>query len=208
MKNKSQVLHNLTAFFLLSGFLLLSVKAQDADVTASSSESKSYTTSGIRHEVGAAAGFSTGFGPAYRILYKGVGAMVCFTPINTGSMELYSSGLTFFLTLNETQNTKFFLYQGNHYFSQVEYYEGYSSSGYLYNGTNTGSYYNNYQAPYTRKLMFWNNGFGFGIELFHKEQSTSPFGFLAMCGLASMRSFTRANFTAELGLFYKFPAKQ
>jgi hypothetical protein len=198
--------NNVLSFYLLAMlcfFPALVLNAQDTETSGAveSGTSSMRPVSKFRHELGVAAGFTTGFGPAYRILHKQFGAQVCFTPINDGRMEMYSTGLTFFVTLTETENTKFFLYQGNHYFSQVRYNEGYSHSN--YNGSA-----NFFQAPSTDKDMYWNNGFGFGIELFHKEQSTSPFGFLAMCGLASMRSFTRANFTAEAGLFYKFPFRK
>lgn len=204
MKNNVLSLFLYALLCICPSFIL---NAQDTETTvvSESGTSSAGNASVFRHEVGLAAGFTTGFGLAYRILRKQFGAQVCFTPINDGSMELYSTGITLFLTLTETENTKFFLYQGNHYFSQVQYNEGYSYSGITYPG---GTYSSFYQAPFTDKDMYWNNGFGFGIELFHKDRGTSPFGFLAMCGLASMRSFTRANFTAEAGLFYKFPFRK
>lgn len=204
MKNNVLFFYLLALLCFYPSFALNAQDAETTGVTESGTASEG-SASRFRHEVGVAAGISTGLGLAYRILHKQFGAQVCFTPINNGSMELYSTGITLFFTLTETENTKFFLYQGNHYFSQVRYNEGYSYSGISYPG---GTYSSYFQAPTTDKEMYWNNGFGFGIELFHKDHNTSPFGFLAMCGLASMRSFTRANFTIEGGLFYKFPFRK
>ena len=67
-----------------------------------------------KHELGIAAGFSTGFGISYRYFPCDFGAQLTFAPIVDGNSTLISSGLTFMYRIIETEKSKFFLYQGNH----------------------------------------------------------------------------------------------
>lgn len=161
-------------------------------------------TSKFRHELGIAAGFTTGFGPAYRLWLNRFGAQVCFTPINDGNMELYSAGLSFLFSLAKTETSNFYLYQGNHFLSQTQYHSGTYEYSYQQDGSGNVSYVTIYKPAYTDKKDYFNNGFGIGIELFHKDRNISPFGFNLQCGLASYRNFTRSNFTGEIALMYKF----
>jgi len=160
--------------------------------------------SGFRHELGIAAGFTTGFGPAYRIWLNRFGAQVCFTPINDGNMELYSAGLSFMFSLAKTETSNFYLYQGNHFLSQNEYHSGTYEYSYQQDGSGNVSYLTIYKPAHTDKNNYFNNGFGIGIDLFHKDRNVSPFGFNLQCGLAGYRNFTRSNFTGEIALMYKF----
>lgn len=158
----------------------------------------------IRHELGVAAGFTTGFGPAYRIWVNRLGAQTCFTPINDGSMELYSAGLSLMFSLAKTETSNFYLYQGNHFLSQTQYRSSTYEYVYQQDGSGNVSYTTVFKPAYTEKKNYFNNGFGIGIELFHKDRNISPFGFNLQCGLAGYRNFTRSNFTGEIALMYKF----
>jgi hypothetical protein len=158
----------------------------------------------FKHELGIAAGLTTGFGPSYRLWANRIGGQVCFTPINDGSMELYSAGLTLMFSMAKTETSNFYLYQGNHFLSRAQYLAGTYEYQYLSTGPGVSTYTTVYVPPRTEKNQYLNNGVGIGIEVFHKDRNISPFGFNLMCGLAGYRNFTRANFTGEIALMYKF----
>jgi hypothetical protein len=194
-----KIIYTLLLIFSLS---ILNVNAQ-SDSTLSNSGINANRVQ-LKHELGIGAGFSTGFGPAYRLWANRLGGQLCFTPINTGMTELYSAGFTFLFSISKTQSSNFFFYQGNHFLSITNYTAG----TYEYQSLNIpGGGVNNttvYVPATTDKDKYMNNGLGIGIELFHKDRNVSPFGFNIMCGLSASRNFTRSNFTGEMALMYKF----
>lgn len=186
--------------FLISGLGM--VLAQED--TTKASGPLSTTTSRFRHELGIAAGFTTGFGPAYRLWKDRWGGQVCFTPINDGNMEIYSAGLSFMYSIAQTANSNFYVYQGNHFLSNTQYRAGSYEYNYTTDPLGNPTYTTVYKPAYTDKKQYFNNGIGIGIDLFHRDRNISPFGFNIQCGLAAYQNFTRSNFTGEMALVYKF----
>lgn len=179
-------------FILLLIGMSQSLRAQEAEIPAPAPKK-------FIHDIGIAAGFTTGVGLAYRMWYSKVGAQLVFIPIHTNQFEFYSTGLSFMFTLHSDASNRFFLYQGNHYMSKVDYHEGYTE--YQYSPTVVASY----SVPdRTESDKFFNNGVGFGYDFFENEGKPSSFGFSLQTGIAAYRNFTRANFTGEASLWYKF----
>ncbi len=158
----------------------------------------------LRHEIGLAAGGIVGLGPAYRIWANRWGAQACFTPISTGKTEIYSAAISFMYSLRKTESTNFFAYQGNHFISYTEYFSG--TYAYVYKQDPMGfvSYVVDYTPARTEKQRFFNNGIGLGLEYFNPDRNVSPFGISIQCGLAGFKNFTRAFFTGEVAILYKF----
>ena len=131
----------------------------------------------FRHSVGAAAGFTTGYGLAYRVTKSNFGLQAAFAPLKTKYESMYSAGITFMYVIDKRQYTDLFLYQANHYF--------YHSSDY--------SYYNQEKS----KSQI-NTGLGIGMNF----RLIDPFSFNMMIGYASYNSFNRLGLTVEASLFY------
>jgi hypothetical protein len=158
----------------------------------------------LRHEIGVAAGGIVGLGPAYRIWANKLGGQVCFTPISTGKTEIYSAAISFMYSLRKTESTNFFVYQGNHFISYTEYFSGTYSYVYKQDPNGLVSYRVDYTPARTDKQRFLNNGLGLGLDYFNVDRNVSPFGFNIQCGIAGFKNFTRAFFTGELAILYKF----
>ena len=158
----------------------------------------------LRHEIGLAAGGIVGLGPAYRIWANKLGAQACFTPISTGKTEIYSAAISFMYSLRKTENVNFFFYQGNHFISYTEYFSGTYSYVYKQDPNGLVSYMVDYTPARTNKQRFLNNGLGLGVDYFNADRNVSPFGFNIQFGIAGFKNFTRAFFTGEVAILYKF----
>lgn len=144
----------------------------------------------LKHSLGAAAGFTTGYGISYRYWPKKFGIQATFAPYSTKNKRLFSTGLTFLYSLLENEGSNLYLYQGNHFF---------------YESTYRNDYYSNNTANSTNRSWktdnsFLNNGLGFGIELIAAKRV----GINLMAGYAFYKNFEQLNLTGEFGLFYKF----
>lgn len=169
--------------------------AQIAENTAGDSTRQKFT-----HDIGLGAGFTTGVGLTYRVWHRKVGAQLAGGALNTGDYEIYSLGFSYLLALQANSMNRFFVYQGNHFISLVEYFP--ASTQYYY--TNGIATFSNTQPARTEVNRYLNNGIGFGYEFFENEGKPSQFGFSLQAGLASYRSFTRANFTGEVPFMFRF----
>lgn len=152
-----------------------------------------------RHEIGFAAGYTTGYGLAYRTWRGRLGAQVVFAPFKVETIERYSAGLSFFWSLVRTDISNFFIYQGNHFYSNNRYY---NESYPLYDTfTNTVTGY--YRDPNVHE-KYWNHGAGIGYEIFRRPGKSNPFGASFMFGMATYNNFEGANLTGEVSFMYKF----
>jgi hypothetical protein len=180
---------------LFIGLFPLHSSAQSLESTVQDSTSKKIT-----HDIGIAGGFTTGVGLAYRVWRGKWGAQVAFAPINTGDFEFYSVGFSYMLALKANNMNRFFLYQGNHFVSLVNYTE----ASIDYNYTSGVGVPGATIPAKTEGSRYFNNGLGFGYEFFENEGKPSLFGFSLQAGLAAYQNFTRANLTGEVSLMYRF----
>ena len=138
------------------------------------------------HSVGAAAGFTTGYGLSYRYRPGKFGVQGTFAPYSSGDVKTFSTGVTFLYTILENSSSNLYIYQGNHYF-----YHSFIGSTYEANGTYT-------TKRYTDSYM--NNGLGVGIELIVAKRV----GLNLMGGYAAYENFSGLNLTGEVAMYYKF----
>lgn len=150
-------------------------------IAGSVSAQKDTTKKNFDHSLGAAAGFTTGYGLSYRFWPSTVGAQLAFAPISNYDRTEISAGLTFLFKLVKTDKANLFLYQGNHMY----YYK--NKYNYYWNGENSGQ-------------TTFNNGIGLGIEFIIVKRVS----FNLMGGYAAYDNFDRIGFTGETGLFFKF----
>ncbi|MFO7754809.1 MAG: hypothetical protein ACQERS_15055 [Bacteroidota bacterium] len=134
--------------------------------------------------IGAAAGFSTGYGLSFRYWPTDWGLQLTTAPYYSNNDAQISFGATTLKTIKDDGRIKLFMYWGNHIL-----YEKYS-------------YYYNY--PYdeeTDKYTTWISGIGPGFEFTFLDKVS----FNLMFGIATYveRDFM-LNMTAETGLYYKF----
>ncbi len=186
---------NILIPLLLIGLFPLHTSGQSLEATAQDSISKKFT-----HDIGIAGGFTTGVGLSYRVWHGKWGAQLAFAPINTGDFEFYSVGFSYMLALKANNMNRFFLYQGNHFVSLVNY----TQASIEYNYTNGVGVPGTTIPAKTEGNRYFNNGFGFGYEFFENEGKPAQFGFSLQAGLAAYQNFTRANLTGEASLMYRF----
>lgn len=128
-----------------------------------------------KHSIGLQAGFTTGFGLAYRYMPKKVGIQ---TTILILPNNYYSSfGASVLFKVIERQNSWFYLYQSNLY------------STYRTSGFNCG-------CPYYE----WFNGFGFGTEIYLGKY----WGLNFMGGAGFYQNFYKFTVSGEAGIYFKF----
>lgn len=141
----------------------------------------------FKHEIGAGAGFTTGYGLSYRYRPCRFGAQVNFAPYVDSETSRYSLGLTFLYTLVESKYSNLFIYQGNHYY---------------YNSETVDTYYPYQMNPVKVRTSesYFNNGVGMGIEIIIARRV----GFNIMAGYAAYKNFTQLNVTGETALYFKF----
>ena len=138
------------------------------------------------HYLGIGAGFTTGVGLMYKYMYNNVGAEVSFLPRKESYDDGYydmsiHAGFTLLYTLQKSEYTNLFLYQGNYY----RYYE--SSTPYM-----TGAQ--------KESKNYLNTGIGMGIGITALEH----LHWNLMMGWASYNKFEKIHPTIETALFYKF----
>ncbi len=137
----------------------------------------------LKFGIGAAAGFSTGYGLSFRYWPSDWGLQVTSAPYYSSDDAQISFGLTTLRTIKDDGRIKLFLYWGNHIL-----YEKYS---YYYD-----SYYDG-----VHKHTTWISGIGPGFEftLFDKVSFNLMFGVATYVDGDFM-----LNMTGETGLYYKF----
>ena len=141
-----------------------------------SQDNREEKTSNVVHSVGAAAGFTTGYGLAYRATKDKLSLQVVFSPMKSDYESTYSTGITFMYVIDKRKYTDLFLYQANHYF--------YHSSEYGYDQKRIKSQIN--------------TGLGLGMDF----RIVDPFSFNLMLGYASFDSFNKLGLSIEMSLFY------
>jgi len=137
----------------------------------------------LKFGIGAAAGFSTGYGLSFRYWPSDWGIQITTAPYYSNNDAQLSFGATTLRTIKNDGRIKLFVYWGNHIL-----YEKYS---YYY-------YDDNYEYD---KNTTWISGIGPGFEfnLFDK------ISFNLMFGIATyVNGDFMLNMTAETGLYYKF----
>lgn len=150
---------------LISDFVPNRLQAQELTVADQS-----------KHAIGAAAGFTTGYGLSYRYT-PGIWAIqATFAPFADEYETQISSGITFIYYLRKLKYVNLYLYQGNHFFyEKVDYPE------------------------YFNENKQWNNGLGMGFEFIVFERVSVNL----MTGFGAYDSFKKYNMTGEVGLFFK-----
>jgi hypothetical protein len=162
--------------FLLNG----SVRAQDTPLTPIASPQVPKTH---KHNLGFAAGFSTGYGLSYRFTPNRFGVQATFSPLSRSSETRISAGLTFLFTLVQGDKANLFLYQGNHILHRdyEQYHHWWGPKGRISETEST-------------------HGLGVGIEFILSQRV----GFNLMGGYALYDEQQTLDFTGETGLYYKF----
>lgn len=175
---------------LLTGVVLMAIinlNAQDlfkADPYSRSRRTRNDQEYNYTHNLGFAAGFTTGYGLSYRFWPKKLGVQITFAPFNNDEISQYSAGLTLFWRLAETNCADLFIYESTHFFYRQEY-ESYA-------------FYNFHEDSPIRRQV--NCGFGAGVEF----KLGKRVGYDLMIGYAGYRGFKKVNLTAETGLYFKF----
>ncbi|HKK66986.1 MAG TPA: hypothetical protein VJ946_02200, partial [Bacteroidales bacterium] len=121
-------------FVLSLLFCATSVYAQE-NTEAPDENSTDTKFEDLTHGIGAAAGFTTGYGLSYRYYYNRMVFQATFSPVveNPDNMT-FSSGLTFMYRLTQTDYINFYLYESNHWNYSVYEYE--SGGWYSYGSSN------------------------------------------------------------------------
>ncbi|MFO7791271.1 MAG: hypothetical protein R6V32_11960 [Bacteroidales bacterium] len=148
MKNLMSILTLAGLFFFLSP-VLNAQEQSNGDNEETESQIEQY-----KHGIGAAAGFTTGYGLSYRYYYDRFVFQGTFAPMVESSKNMtFSSGLTFMYRLVDTEHTNLYLYESNHWHHDKN--------------INDNDYY--YNDPYSRYSENINHniyiGFGTGFEL-------------------------------------------
>lgn len=143
----------------------------------------------LNHEVGLAAGFSTGYGLSYRYWPQQLGVQLTLGPFISNDQTDVSLGITGLYSLRSAKNYRFFLYYGNHFlFEETPTY--YSFIG----GSDD---YKEIKRDFT-----WITGAGPGIEII----AWGRVGFNAMFGLAYYNHGSadwKVTMTVESGVYFK-----
>lgn len=156
------------------------------------SQEQSNNTNGYKYGIGAAAGFSTGYGLSFRYWPSDWGLQLTTAPYYTESNSTISIGATALRTIKNDGRIKLFGYIGNHLF-----FERYSDYWYEYPEDGNIS-----------KYRTWIIGAGPGFEFIIANKVS----FNLMFGVASYTEFNSndrenhwmLNMTAETGLYYRF----
>ena len=162
---------------LLLGLFILNsgpVKAQDA----ANDFNQTYV-----YEIGAAAGFSTGYGLSFRYWPGKYGLQVNFAPYYDEYGAMVSLGATGLMQVEDNGWSRFFFYLGNHLHYDKTFSDDYN--------------------PDDQTMLTWVVGGGPGLELLIKERV----GINVMFGVASFLDtdgYWMLNLTGETGLYYRF----
>ncbi len=138
--------------------------------------------------IGAAAGFSTGYGLSFRYWPGKVGFQFTTAPYISKEETMVSLGGTMLFTLKEEHIIRLYLYWGNHFLVDRYSYE-----------------YSQYPPDESREFH-WITGVGPGFEFTIAQRMS----FNLMFGIASYsisrngENIWMLNMTAESGLYYRF----
>lgn len=135
------------------------------------------------YEIGAAAGFSTGYGLSFRYWPKKYGIQVNFAPYYDEYGSMISLGTTGLMQVEDNGWSRFFFYLGNHLHYDKMFADDYT--------------------PEDQTNLTWVVGAGPGLELLIKERV----GINVMFGVASYLDtdgYWMLNLTGETGLYYRF----
>ncbi len=173
---------------ILSSALLLVFSANQT--VYGQSENNATEEEKFKFNLGFGAGFTTGYGLAFRYMPKKFGVQANVGPYFDEDTERYSLGLTFLYNIVESRRANLYLYQGNHY-----YYNTYLDFIYAPKQPNQ-------QEPYEvkRQESYLNSGVGLGAEIILAERLSLNF----MAGYAFYRNFRSLNLTGETAFFFKF----
>lgn len=142
-----------------------------------------------KHGLGAAAGFTTGYGVSYRYWPQKFGGQITVFKIwnNYGGENIQANlGITFLLKLRESGHVRLFLYEGNMYYYEKE--QVYAMGGGLH---------------WVNEDHVFNFGIGPGVQFTIDKR----LGFNLMVGAGAYYAFTdwaRIFITGETGLYYRF----
>jgi hypothetical protein len=149
------------------------------------------------YNVGAGAGFVTGYGLSYRQWIGSYGFQVNFAPYYDASQSYSSTtislGLTGLRMIKEAKYVNLFGYLGAHYFRDYA-----TSTEYYYDYTTNMSGQMNYTSG--EDLLFLGGGPGFDFHFWHLS-------FNLMFGIAYQTDFSGSagvHFTGETALYYSF----
>jgi len=146
-----------------------------------------------KHEIGMAAGWSTGYGISYRYWPGKFGIQLTTTPYFEKEYSTASFGVTGLMSLSEIPWMRVYLYLGNHYmyYRQLDYYI-WDNNGNLIELQNPNN------SSYGRYIV----GIGPGFEFLLGKK----FGLNLMFGFRSDWSTYeyKISITGETGLYYRF----
>lgn len=179
-------------FFFWTGLLLFLCSRSLPAQTDGTKVSKSF-----RHELGLAAGMTTGYGLGYRVWKGPWGGQLVTAPYKTTVVERYIGGITLLYTLGQSDVYRFFVYQSNQYSSTSRYFQPI-----VYFDPVTGQDVV-YTQP-TQKRQGWAHGLGLGYEVFFRPERQIPFGLSFLTGWGAFDNFERSTITVEAALLYKF----
>ena len=134
------------------------------------------------YSIGAAAGFSTGYGLSFRYWPTKYGVQVNFAPYYDDIGTMISFGATGLMEVENNGWSRFYFYLGNH----IHY----------------DSYRDTYENT-TRRITTWVIGAGPGLEFLIRDRV----GINIMFGIASFadnENYWMLNLTGETGLYYRF----
>ncbi len=148
------------------------------------------TSETLKHEVGLAAGFSTGYGLSYRYWPQQLGVQLTAAPFFSNDESNLSLGITGLYSLRSAKYYRFFLYYGNHFLFEKSptYYASMGS--------------NDFYTTETKRDFTWITGAGPGIEII----AWGRVGFNAMFGLAYYNHGSadwKVTMTVESGMYFK-----
>ncbi|MEA3447289.1 MAG: hypothetical protein U9Q98_02415 [Bacteroidota bacterium] len=185
---KKFTLLSLTASLMV--FLSCNLQAQDQ--SNQNTEEDNETTVDMKHGIGAAAGFTTGYGLSYRYYMEHLRFQLTFSPFVRSKDDMeFSTGLTVMYNIVETKHINLFLYESNHWkYDKYNYYNN------IYD-YDTGDY----NSEYVENIEnFVNIGIGFGFEVLFWERLSANL----MLGYGALENFEIVQPTVEGGLFYRF----
>lgn len=152
---------------------------------------KTANTRDYKYAIGAAAGFTTGYGLSFRYMPSKLMFQLTFAPYHDSQTDRYSAGIAFLYIISRTKTVNLFLYQADHYYynsqvSSIQVYAPFSSTPTTTQTRTTDNYFN--------------IGIGTGLEFIIRER----FSFNIMLGYAAYNNFNILNLTGETGLYFKF----
>ena len=139
-----------------------------------------------KHQFGAAAGFSTGYGLSYRYWPGKWGFQGTFAPYYDDSGPMISVGVTALRLIEDNGWSRFFIYLGNHLHTDAQEIYDYPDP-----------------VPEVRQLTTHVIGVGPGIEFLIKRR----IGLNVMFGVALFNDtdgFMMTNLTGETGVYFRF----